>query len=250
VRARVARVTESQEATHHMQHDDSNATLWDTLEAHGVPCDANAPAREAAACAPRNALHPSIAAAVRTAYFCDAGELAVRYGISADDVVGHLERAGLARMPRPERCISNIRCAVHATALVRGEPQAWADRVTALGPVFDRACSSRLDRTRGIQFARRFWGDLRDSSTDAVLAEAASARTRPARRPRGVRPPDLRTFPAVSLLRNWLAERLLGSLEVELGRAASCAQHLDSDDGARTLRIPALRSFGAEAKAT
>jgi hypothetical protein len=107
-----------------------------------------------------------------------------------------------------------------------------------------------LDRTRGIQFARRFWADLRDSSTDAVLAEAAAARPRAARRPRGVRPPDLRTFPAIRPLRHWLAERLLGSLEVELGRAASCAAHLDSDDGARTLRIPAVRSFGAEAKAT
>lgn len=250
MRARDARDTESQEATHHMQHDRSNATLWDTLEAHGDPRDGAPAVVVPAACASPRALHPSIAAAVRTAYFCDAGELAVRYGICADDVVEHLERAGLARMPRPERCLSNIRCAVHAAALVRAEPQAWADLVTALGPAFDRACASRLDRTRGIQFARRFWGDLRDSSTDAVLAEAASSRQRPSRRPRGVRPPDLRTFPAVRPLRHWLAERLLGSLEVELGRAASCAPHLDSDDGARTLRIPALRTFGAEAKAT
>lgn len=250
MRARVARKTESQEATHHMHHDDSNATLWDTLEAHGDARATHARTASHAAPAARTPLHPSIAAAVRTAYFCEAGELAVRYGVSADDVIEQLERAGLGRAPRAERCISNIRCAVHAAALVRGEPQAWADLVTALGPAFDRACASRLDRTRGIQFARRFWADLRDSSTDAVLAEAASARPRAARRPRGVRPPDLRTFPAIRPLRHWLAERLLGSLEVELGRAASCAPHLDTDDGARTLRIPAMRSFGAEAKAT
>ena len=85
-----------------MHHDESNATLWDTLEAPGDARATHARTAShvaAAACTP---LHPSIAAAVRTAYFCEAGELAVRYGVSADDVIEHLERAGLGRAPRAE----------------------------------------------------------------------------------------------------------------------------------------------------
>lgn len=214
-----------------------SATLWDALESsHEAPrCDAH---------------WLRVEAALREAYFGDAAELAMRYGITADAVLAHVVDAGLSRRPRPERAIGNIRCAVHAAALVRGEPQSWADLMTALGPAFDRACVARLDRTRGIAFARRFWLDLRASSIDATRAPASVARalrTPLFERPRGVRPPDLRSFTATKPLRQWLAERLLGSLETELGRAASAAERLDTVEEVRTLRIPAQWSRGAEA---
>jgi hypothetical protein len=182
-----------------------------------------------------------VRAALREAYFAEAGELAMRYGIGACDVIEHLERAGLSRAPRPERAVTNIRCAVHATALAMGIAQAWADLLTALGPGFDRACIGRLDRQRGIAFARRFWIDLRETTLGTGTRPSARRRT-------GGRAPDLRNFTATRALRYWLAERLLGSLEAELGRAASAAERLDTVQEVRTLRIPAPMAAGAETR--
>lgn len=219
-----------------MKNTDSQGTLWDSLEAeHGAI---------AAECARPGQLDAEVEAALRVAYFAEAGELAVRYGVGVADLVAHLERAGLARMPRPERAIEHVRCAVHATALAAGEAQAWADLVTALGPGFDRACASRLAPERGIAFARRFWLDLRAST---LGQDGTSTGARP-RRPKGVRAPDLRTFAATRPLRYWLAERLLGSLETELGRAASASERLDTVEEVRTLRIPAQMAAGAETR--
>ncbi|MFM9144017.1 MAG: hypothetical protein ACKORL_01240 [Phycisphaerales bacterium] len=225
-------------ATHEIQ-----GTLWDETGTASCVMDAtHAPARTERDEPRAGALNHVIADALRAAYFAEAGELATRYSVSSSAVVEHLESAGLARMPRPERAISHIRCAVHAAALVRGDAQAWADLLTALGPAFDRACAARLDKARGIAFARRFWQDAR-ASTLGMTA-------RPSGRPRGVRAPDLRTFAATKPLRHWLAERLLGSLETELGRAASAAERLDAVQEVRTLRLPAHGYVSAEATAT
>lgn len=212
-----------------MDTNEAQGTLWESLESS---C---AVATRDDSCLPED-----VDAALRAAYFAEAGELAMRYGIGACDVIAHLERAGLARAPRPERAVTNIRCAVHAAALAMGIAQAWADLITALGPGFDRACVGRLDRQDGIAFARRFWIDLRE----ATLGEAPRA----GRRRAGGRLPDLRTFSATRPLRYWLAERLLGSLETELGRAASAAERLDTVQEVRTLRIPAPMAAGAETR--
>jgi hypothetical protein len=213
-----------------MVTDEAQGTLWETL----APAGAVAERVDAQ-------LAESVRAALREAYFAEAGELAMRYGIGACDVIEHLERAGLSRAPRPERAVTNIRCAVHATALAMGIAQAWADLLTALGPGFDRACIGRLDRQRGIAFARRFWIDLRETTLGTGTRPSARRRT-------GGRAPDLRNFTATRALRYWLAERLLGSLEAELGRAASAAERLDTVQEVRTLRIPAPMAAGAETR--
>jgi hypothetical protein len=213
-----------------MVTDEAQGTLWETL----APAGAVAERGDAQ-------LAESVRAALREAYFAEAGELAMRYGIGACDVIAHLERAGLSRAPRPERAVTNIRCAVHATALAMGIAQAWADLLTALGPGFDRACIGRLDRQRGIAFARRFWIDLRETTLGTGTRPSARRRT-------GGRAPDLRNFTATRALRYWLAERLLGSLEAELGRAASAAERLDTVQEVRTLRIPAPMAAGAETR--
>jgi hypothetical protein len=213
-----------------MVTDEAQGTLWETL----APAGAVAERGDAQ-------LAESVRAALREAYFAEAGELAMRYGIGACDVIEHLERAGLSRAPRPERAVTNIRCAVHATALAMGIAQAWADLLTALGPGFDRACIGRLDRQRGIAFARRFWIDLRETTLGTGTRPSARRRT-------GGRAPDLRNFTATRALRYWLAERLLGSLEAELGRAASAAERLDTVQEVRTLRIPAPMAAGAETR--
>lgn len=225
-------------------NNEAAGTLWETIECEAKPRACGA-AREPRARATDARIPALVEQALRSAYFSEAGELAVRYRVSVGDLVAHLERAGLGRMPRPERAIDNIRCAVHATALAAGEPQAWTDVMNALAPGFDRACASRLDARRGIAFARRFWVDLQVSTlgdaAPALRLHGARRQETPApRRPRGVRAPDLRTFAAVRPLRYWLAERLLGSLEVEIGRATSEAECLDTEAEARTLRIPAL----------
>jgi hypothetical protein len=220
-------------------NNEAAGTLWETLEC-GKPQAIDARPRSART---GTRLPPLVEAAIRGAYFSEAGELALRYRVSVADVVAHLEGAGLGRMQRPERAIEHIRCAVHATALMQGNRQAWTDVVNALAPGFDRACASRLEPQRGIAFARRFWIDLQCSSIGELAVGAPGLRPgdRPAvQRPRGVRAPDLRTFAAIRPLRYWLAERLLGSLEVELGRAASEAECLDTEAEVRTLRIPAL----------
>jgi hypothetical protein len=122
--------------------------------------------------------------------------------------------------------------------------------ITALGPGFDRACAGRLDPVEGIAFARRFWLDLRASTLESGdrTNTGSRRRRREIRRPRGVRAPDLRTFAATRPMRYWLAERLLGSLETELGRAASAAERLDTVEEVRTLRIPAPMAAGAETR--
>lgn len=220
-----------------MKNHDSQGTLWDSLPAaHGDGAAEDGRHRR---------LDAEVAAALRAAYFAEAGELAVRYGVGVADMLAHLEQAGLARMPRPERAVEQVKCAVHATALAMGVAQAWADLVTALGPGFDRACASRLAPERGIAFARRFWLDLRASTLGPLPGKQSRI---PIRRPRGVRAPDLRTFAATRPLRYWLAERLLGSLETELGRAASASERLDTVEEVRTLRIPAQMAAGAETR--
>jgi hypothetical protein len=213
-----------------MDTNEAQGTLWESLES-------------ACAVATRDdaSLAEDVAAALRSAYFAEAGELAIRYGIGACDVIAHLERAGLSRAPRPERAVTNIRCAVHAAALTMGIAQAWADLITALGPGFDRACIGRLDRQDGIAFARRFWIDLRETTLGQAPRAGGRRRT-------GGRTPDLRNFSATRPLRYWLAERLLGSLETELGRAASAAERLDTVQEVRTLRIPAPMAAGAETR--
>jgi hypothetical protein len=224
------------------QIDDARGTLWESLVDSGQCAVAERPAERT--------LDASIAAAIREEYFAEAGELAMRYGIGVCDVIEHLERAGLARMPRPERALEHIKCAVHAAALAKGVAQAWADLITALGPGFDRACAGRLDPVEGIAFARRFWLDLRASTLESSdrTNTGSRRRRREIRRPRGVRAPDLRTFAATRPMRYWLAERLLGSLETELGRAASAAERLDTVEEVRTLRIPAPMAAGAETR--
>lgn len=231
-----------------MNSTDATGTLWESHSLWGSNNAGGACTMAERSSARR--LDESIEASIRSAYFAESGELAVRYGMSVSDVIEHLENAGLGRMPRPERAIDNIKCAVHAAALSRGVAQSWADLQTVLAPGFDRACASRLDPMRGIAFARRFWIDLRVST----LGPTNDARTRSGRsettvrRPRGVRAPDLRTFAATRPLRYWLAERLLGSLEVELGRAASASERLDTVEEVRTLRIPAQMAAGAETR--
>ena len=220
-----------------MAMDEAQGTLWESIECTAC-IEGDPPAG--------GTLDESVAAAVRAAYFAEAGELAVRYGIGVNEVIEHLERAGLARSPRPERAIEHIRCAVHAAALCLGVAQAWADLVTALGPGFDRACIGRLQSDDGIAFARRFWVDLRES-TIGVRSARRDPRSA-ARRPKGARVPDLRTFSATRPLRYWLAERLIGTLELELGRAASAAERLDTVEEVRTLRIPAQLAAGAETR--
>ena len=212
-----------------MQH--TAGTLWDGVEAE-------------------ESLAQPLQKLVRSAYFSGGGEVALRYRVSVDDVLEHLLRAGASRMPRPERAADNVRCVIHAAALVRGDAQAWADLLNALAPSFDRACAARLDPVRGIAFARRFWMDLRATSTDQVVTAAAhAAAQQSASRNHGTRAPDLRQYTGARPMRYWLAERLLGSLELELGRAAHPAPRLDRAAGSRTLRIP-RPVITAEAKAT
>ncbi|MFM7798722.1 MAG: hypothetical protein ACKPBA_07030, partial [Planctomycetota bacterium] len=68
-----------------MAMDEAQGTLWETVESTAcLACDPHA----------ESALDDAVAAAIRAAYFAEAGELAVRYGIGVGDVVDHLERAG------------------------------------------------------------------------------------------------------------------------------------------------------------
>lgn len=228
-----------------MNMSDIRGTLWETLEENEQPARASHARRDAQ-------LPVLVQARLRAAYFADAREVAMRYRVSVGEMIAHLEGAGLARMPRPERAVDNVRCAVHAAALVRGEVQAWTDLLNALAPGFDRACAARLDPRRGIAFARRFWIALRVGTLGEAAARLPGPRTGGASElPRGgsFRSADLRSFAATRPMRYWLAERLLGSLETELGRAASDAERLDTAAQARTLRIPALTGSGREARA-
>lgn len=137
---------------------------------------------------------------IRREYFARAGGAGAAYGITADDVLRHVERANLASTPGPARALSYIEDLVLAAACVRGHPRAWAEAWSKYEGVLVRAARMRLDEADSIVFARRFWIDLHAATTGSHAGAF----------------PTIADFVGVRPLRIWLTDRLLGRIELAI----------------------------------
>ena len=129
---------------------------------------------------------------LRRAYFAQAADVAVRYGMSFDRVLAHL---GEARTRHPHIMVSAIRHVddlVHAIACVDGSDVAWRDLVDRHERALIRVCRQWLDPTDAIIFVRRLVSELRRDEGTGVQS--------------------LRSFAGATRLRRWLADRVMGRM--------------------------------------
>jgi hypothetical protein len=143
---------------------------------------------------------------IRREYFARAGEVGAAYGITADDILRHVERANLAATPGPARALSYIEDLVLAAACVRGHPRAWAEAWSKYEGVLLRAARMRLDEADAIVFVRRYWIDLHAATTGCVPGF-----------------PTIADFVGVRPLRIWLTDRLLGRIELAIRASLAAA---------------------------
>lgn len=187
------------------------------------PKTVHTPARQPQSRPDRSAgdAHATLLARVRREFFARGASLAIRYGVTPEEVIAHLERADLASTPGPGRVLSFIDDLIGAVACCRGHPQAWYDTWARHESFLIRASRMRLSEGDAVIFARRFWIELHavtvlgrrlshDSPVSASLVTLAHYS--------GVRP-----------IRIWLTDRLLGTLESALRDAM--ARRVASDAG-------------------
>lgn len=141
---------------------------------------------------------------LRRAYFAEAGEIAIRYGVVFDRIQEHVYAAGLRERHLSMLPIRHIDDLAQAVACVEGVELAWSDLIEHHERALVRACREQSQTTDSIVFVRRFYAELRRRS----------------RCDHDRRPPSLRSFVGARSLRRWLRDRMLQSLE----RAADAAR--------------------------
>ncbi len=111
---------------------------------------------------------------LRRAYFAQAGELALRYGITFDRVAQHIHRGWNTE---PALFVKGIRYAedlVHAVACVDGVSLAWSDLSDHHERMLMRACRDQLDETEAILVVRRLFVELRRTTSSTTEARTTS----------------------------------------------------------------------------
>ena len=131
---------------------------------------------------------------LRRAYFAHAAEIAVRYSVTVDRVLRHLECALAHHSSRSVPAVRHMDDLVHAAACVDGYDIAWRDLVDRYERPLVRACRQWLEATDAIVFVRRLLAELRRDE------------------PTGIR--SLRSFDGSCTLRRWLGDRVFGGLSV------------------------------------
>jgi hypothetical protein len=169
---------------------------------------------------PRDEAHPNCqpqtTSDLRRAYFGQAGEIALRYGVAFDRVLDHLR---LLQAEHPHNAIPVVRYLedlIHAVACVDGVDLAWRDLAERHERALIRACRHWLEVTDAIVFVRRLLAGLRRD------------------REPGVQP--LRRYDGSCSLRRWLGDRIVGALN-------------RSGTRLRTVRPPDLDPAGDAAEA-
>ncbi len=156
--------------------------------------------------------------ALRRAYFAQAGDIAVRYGVGFDEVIAH---AYAARVNHPHCAlpvIRNIEDLVHAVACVGDVDVAWWDLSEQYERALVRACRQWFDGTDAIVFVRRLFAALRRDDDDIQ---------------------SLRSFDGTRTMRRWLGDRIVGRMTTEGtgfalntgALAGTAADVLDCDSG-------------------
>jgi hypothetical protein len=143
------------------------------------------------------------------AFFRDAGHLAARYRVGADDLLAQIREISATQIERksllkPVVCIGDLTV---ATACRLNRSNAWNELWVFAEPSMTRAAMARLPETLALTWTRRYWTTLRrETELGRGLARYDGARP----------------------IRLWMVEELLGTLEAEraAGRLAIRQEHL------------------------
>lgn len=101
---------------------------------------------------------------LRRAYFAQAGEIAIRYGVLFDRIVDHVRGAEALQPRRMPYSIRYVEDLVHAAACVGGQDLAWRDLIEQHERALVRSCAEDYDPTQAIVLVRRFLAGLRRDS--------------------------------------------------------------------------------------
>jgi hypothetical protein len=141
---------------------------------------------------------------IRRAFFSHGAWLASRYGLTPDDLIAQAEASPMPPALGVPRRGEGIEDLLVAAGCSRNHPQAWIDAGEILEPLLVRAARMRLPESDAIVFARRFWTALRERTLErAAGTEVGEA-------------PAMQDYPPNRPLRNWLVDRLSGSIEAAI----------------------------------
>jgi hypothetical protein len=138
---------------------------------------------------------------LRRAYFAEAGDIALRYGVALDRLDRHVCEARVLEPSMTVLPIRHVEDLIQAVACVDGADLAWWDLVEHHERALIRACRERLEAADAIIFVRRSYAELRRRSQTAFDR----------------RFPSLRSFVGTCSLRRWLHERIPGGLHRSAG---------------------------------
>jgi hypothetical protein len=138
---------------------------------------------------------------IRRAFFSHGAWLAGRYGLGPEDLIAQSAASPMPPALGVPRRAEGIEDLLVATACCRNHPQAWIDAGEMLEPLLVRAARMRLAESDAIVFARRFWATLRERTLDRAAGGS------------GGDGPAMQDYPPNRPLRNWLVDRLTGSME-------------------------------------
>ncbi len=147
-------------------------------------------------------------AELRVAYFAQAGEIALRYGVVFERIVRHIREAEAYHAHLRSLPIRYIDDVIHAVACVDGTDLAWRDLNEHHERPLVRTCRQRFDPTESIVLVRRLFATLRRDSSDGEASHS----------------PTLRSFDGSSSLRRWLRDRIGECLEAPGGFSAENEQ--------------------------
>ncbi|MHC4429692.1 MAG: hypothetical protein ACYS0D_13970 [Planctomycetota bacterium] len=104
---------------------------------------------------------------LRRAYFAQAAEIAIRYGVLFDRIVEHVRGAEALQPRRTPYSIRYVEDLVHAAACAGGQDLAWRDLIEQHERALVRSCTEEFDPTQAIVLVRRFLAGLqRDTLTE------------------------------------------------------------------------------------
>ncbi|MSR33553.1 MAG: hypothetical protein EXS12_01915 [Phycisphaerales bacterium] len=147
-------------------------------------------------------LHVDLENQIRRCCFGSTAKSMREFGVTPNEIILHLENAGLAVASRPERVLENLDSIVHAVACIRGDSRGWIELVNQHGWCLERAAMETFS-VDGALSAHRFWSELRLGTN----GERGGCRND------GWPLPRLQWFAGLRPLRHWLADRLFGGLE-------------------------------------
>lgn len=138
-------------------------------------------------------------------FFAESGSVALRYGVTPEQILLHLDSAGAVSQSTAVRQLHWVEDLAVAAACSDGHPRAWLDAFQHFQSVLLRAARIRLSEAESEVFVQRFWTDLEEETSKRRLDRSQRRSDRPA----------LQDYMGTRPLRTWLIDRVLGRLETE-----------------------------------